>query len=271
MRSLAITAEARVERVRENILAFAAATEQLPAHNPAVKRGVLSICGYGPSLAETWGNTIGPVMSMSGAHDFLLEKGVIPRYHVEIDPREFKAWFVSEPHKDCTYLINSQCHPHMFERLLERGAKVVMWHSFTGDDVASWVEAFFPGTRMLGGGTTIGSRAIIVARELGHRHFELHGLDCCYRGTQQWAGGHFSRPHKTVRVLVEGDEFETSDLLMQATDDFFNVMRACENCRFRVHGGGLLEKRLQLFNRDPVKATSPGWWSPVGFELKAAA
>lgn len=267
-----LTTDERLNRVRENILAFR--VPQLPPHNPAIKRRVISICGYGPSLGDTWGATIDPVMTTSGAHDFLLAKGVVPKYHCEMDPREYKGWLIDQPHPDCTYLINSICHPKTFERLLSRGANVVMWHSYRDDDAEreiALVESLLPGTRLMAGGTSIGSRAVVVAREIGHTHFELHGMDCCYRGAQQWAGSHYAQRHKTVRVEVQGEQFETSDLLMQSTDDFFNVMRMMPGCRFRVHGGGLLEARMKLLNRDPVRACSPGWWRPVNFTLRAAA
>jgi len=237
------------------------------------QRGVVSICGYGPSLAETWGQVIGPVMTTSGAHDFMLSKGVVPAYHCETDPREHKAWFLSSPNAKTTYLINSQCHPKMFANLA--GHKVVLWHGITDDDAkrqALLVDSLQPGAKLLCGGTTVGMRAIVVARALGFTHFELHGMDCCYRGPVQWAGSHYSgMHHRTVRVEVEGEEFETSDLMMQSTDDLFNAMRMLPGCRFRVHGNGLLEARLRLFNKDPERALSVGWFKPVNFTIREAA
>jgi hypothetical protein len=263
----ALTADERIERMRSNILTFDG-----PRLSPFQGfRGVVSICGYGPSLADTWGNTIGPVMTTSGAHDFLLARGVIPTYHVETDPREHKAWLMNEPHPDVHYLINSQCHPNMFAKLA--GFHVTMWHGCTDDDAErqiALVENLEPRARLLNGGTNVGIRAIPVARELGHTHFELHGMDCSYRGIQQWAGGHVSQRVKTVLVEVEGETFETSDVMMQSTDDLFNTMRMMPNCRFRVHGGGLLEARLKLFNSNPQKALSVDWWKPINFTLRAA-
>lgn len=264
-----LTADERLDRVRENILAFRG--PRLPANNPAIRRGVISICGYGPSLNETWGSTFGALMTTSGAHDFMLGKGVVPDWHVETDPRVHKGWMIT-PHPDVKYLLNSQCHPSLFEKLA--GYQVTMWHGFTDDDIErqiALVEGLEPGTRLLGGGTNVGMRAIPVAREMGYQHFELHGMDCCYRGNQHWAGGHFGQRHPTVLIEVEGRRFETSEMMLQSTDDFFNIMRMMPNCRFRVHGEGLLEERLKLFNRDPVKATSDNWWRPVNFERLEAA
>jgi hypothetical protein len=238
------------------------------------ERGPLSICGFGPSLADTWQDISGEVMTTSGAHDFLIERGVVPKYHGEMDARAHKVNFVRNSHPDVTYYIASHCHPTMFETLLEAGRKVVMWHSLTDDDAnkqIAMLELLEPGTRLMAGGTNVGMRSIIVARELNYTRFELHGLDCCYRGTKQWAGEHFTKKQHPVKVEVEGRIFETSDLMMQSTDDFFNQLRILENCSFRIHGDGLLEARMRMFMRDPAKALNVGWWKPVGFALKKAA
>jgi hypothetical protein len=211
-------------------------------------------------------------MTTSGAHDFVIARGIVPTYHVETDPRERKSKFVERSHPAITYLINSQCHPRMFELLRDR--QVVMWHGFTDDDVdrqCKLIEELEPGTHMLAGGTNVGMRAIPIARELGYTDFDLHGMDCCYHGAKQWAGEHYTPAHRTVVVEVEGRTFETSDLMMQSTDDFFNTMRMLPGCRFRVHGDGLLDARLKLFNRDPQKALSTEWFRPLNFTIRAAA
>lgn len=265
-----LSADERLARVRENILAFHGA--RLPANDPALKRGVISICGFGPSLADTWEQIKGSVMTTSGAHDFLIERGVIPRWHVETDPREHKAKFVAHPHADTTYLINSQCHSQMFANLAS--SKVVMWHGFTNDDMArqiALIESLEPGTHLMGGGTNVGMRAIVVARELGYTSFHLHGMDCCFRGAKQWADEHFTKLNYPVQIEVEGRVFDTSEQMMQSTDDFFSTMHMLPGCSFRIHGDGLLEARMNLFMRDPQKALKPGWWKPISFTLRDAA
>lgn len=259
----------RLVRMRENIARFS--VSRLRATPEDVKPDLLTICGFGPSLADTYSEIKDKscVMSTSGAHDFLISKGIIPKYHVESDAREHKVNFVKNSHPDVTYFINSHCHPTMFETLAHR--KVVMWHGFTDDDAANQVatlEEIEPGARLICGGTNVGMRAIVLARDLGYTRFELHGMDCSYRGATQWAGEHHTPPHNAVKIDVEGRIFDTSDLMMQSTDDFFNQMNMLQNCSFRIYGDGLLEARVQMFMRDRQKAISPGWWSPVGFTLR---
>lgn len=261
----AIYGEERLERIRANMLRFDV---------PRLKAKSVAICGYGPSLVRTWekARECDAVLTVGGAHDFMIERGIYPQYHVECDPREERAEFLHHPRYDTTYCINSQCHPAVFEALAWN--RVLMWHGFTDEDAkaqSELVQALQPGARLLAGGTVAGLRAIIVARELGFTQFDLHGIDCCYEGDAQWAGAHPGKRHKTVIVEVEGRAFETSDLMMQATDDFFMTMQMLPDCRFRVNGGGLLEERLKLYNRDPQKALSKDWWTPVNFRLRDAA
>jgi hypothetical protein len=263
-----LSAHERLDRMRRNSMSFRGA-RLAPCSDD---RGTVTICGFGPSLADTWLDIRGPVMTTSGSHDFLLERGIVPTYHVETDPRRRKTRFLERSHPSVTYLLNSQCHPRAFELL--RARRVVLWHGFTDDDAdrqIELVESLEPGTRLMAGGTNVGMRALSVARELGFTGFECHGFDCCYFGAKQWAGEHYTAAHRTVQVEVEGALFETSDLMMQSTDDFFNAMRMMPGCRFRVHGDGLLDARLKLFNRDFAKALGPEWFRPVNFVIRRAA
>jgi len=252
--------EERLARMRENSQKF---------KGPRLHPEVVSICGFGPSLADTWKDINGIVISTSGAHDFLISKRVIPKFHVEMDAREHKIEFVKNSHPDVTYLIASHCHPKMFEVLAHRN--VIMWHGFTDDDAENQIktlEEIEPGARVIAGGTNVGMRAIIVARDLGYTRYELHGMDCSYRGEQQWAGAHFTVPHNAVKIEVEGRVFDTSDLMMQSTDDFFNQMKMLQGCSFKIYGDGLLEARMQMFMKDREKALSVNWWTPVSFALR---
>ena len=68
----------------------------------------LNLVCYGPSLEQTWREIKHPIMTVSGAHDFLLARGIVPDYHVECDPRPHKSDNISKPHPDVQYLIALQ-------------------------------------------------------------------------------------------------------------------------------------------------------------------
>ena len=266
----ALTADERLARIRSNLRRFG----YLPRLPTGVVTGSVAVCGFGPSLADTRKDVkkCDAVMTTSGAHDFLIGKGIVPTYHVELDPREHKVNFVRNSHPDVTYIINSQCHPKMFEALLPE-RNVWMWHGFTDDDArnqAMLVDNLSPGGRTMSGGTNVGMRAIVVARELGLTAFELHGMDCSYRGGEQWAGEHYTKKAYPITVEVEGQTFETSEQMLQSTEDFFNTMKSLRGCSFRIHGDGLLEARMRVFMRE-FGARQKASWFPYGMPSFKAA
>src|SRR5688572_4916542 len=57
----------------------------------------VSVVGFGPSLEETWKEVTQPSMTVSGAHDFLIGKGVIPTWHAECDGRDHKVKHLQNP------------------------------------------------------------------------------------------------------------------------------------------------------------------------------
>ena len=71
----------------------------------------VSIVCYGPSLADTWKHIKRPIVTVSGAHDFLVSKGINTDWHVDCDPREHKARMLKKPQKATKYLLASVCHP----------------------------------------------------------------------------------------------------------------------------------------------------------------
>jgi uncharacterized Rossmann fold enzyme len=261
-----LTPAERLARMRENSTRFKG--DRLLPKDPHGRS--IAICGYGPSLARTWKDVskCDEVMSTSGAHRFLLNKVVVPDFHVECDPRPHKAYFVRESHRNVTYLIASHCHPLVFEALRKR--KVVLWHGFTDDDVVNQTRlvAECDGSGLIAGGTNVGMRAVIVALALGYRRLELHGMDCCYDGQTLWAGKHSGTPHHTVKVECAGRVFDTSDMMMQSTDDFFNLLPALQGCKVVIHGDGLLEERVKMYTKNPELALSPYWWKPVDFVVR---
>ena len=68
-----------------------------------------AIVCFGPSLNETWEKVrdFKYIFSCSGSHKFLLERGIVPTWHVEVDPRQHKVALLGPPHPDVTYLPSS--------------------------------------------------------------------------------------------------------------------------------------------------------------------
>jgi uncharacterized Rossmann fold enzyme len=115
-----------------------------------------------------------PIVAIKGAHDWLIDNGVIPDYALAIDPQEHRIAFY-KPQPNVHYMIASQCHPAMFDNL--DGCQVTLWHPYVkkGQDRPK-------NCMLIGGGTTSGLRAISLFYVLGYRQFELFGFDSCNDG-----------------------------------------------------------------------------------------
>ena len=102
-----------------------------------------AIVCYGPSLNDTWKQVqdFQYIFSCSGSHKFLLERGIVPTWHVEVDPRVHKVELLGPPHPGVEYLVASTCHPQYFDHL--KGFKVTLWHVF--DNAEDGLRTLPPG------------------------------------------------------------------------------------------------------------------------------
>src|SRR5690242_14390519 len=87
-----------------------------------LKSEPIAIVGYGPSLQDTWPliKNFKAIMTTSGAHNFLIERGITPTYHVDCDPRPHKAKFTEKPQPGVQYLIGSSAHPKIVDNLINQ-------------------------------------------------------------------------------------------------------------------------------------------------------
>ena len=207
---------------------------------------------YGPSLSETFGlleaqaqKPAVDIVSVSGAHDFLLDRGIVPRFHVECDPRAHKADNIATPSAQVQYLIGSGVHPNLMDKL--DGHDVALWHIATPEHVARFLnELKEPGNIVISGGGSVGLRAVSLLYTLGYRRFGIHGMDCAFSAAgNKWAGRHFGKAEDTVSAVVDGHSFTTSlTLLTYATDFIELIQRVDIDCE--LYGYGLLQTMVAL-------------------------
>ena len=219
---------------------------QTPFHD-----GHISIACYGPSLKDTWSGLERPILSVSGAHDFLIERGVVPDFHIDCDPREYKAEFVKNAHPDVHYLMASCCHPKTWEYL--QGRKVSLWHLYNGQETTRWLSSNRPDKDTVPpsetphvaicGGSTIGLRAIELAGFMGYKNIALHGMDSSFAGDVRHAGVHHGEKQKPVRVRVGDEWFQSSPQMIEAARETINVIGryAPVGVRFTFYGNGMLQ------------------------------
>lgn len=187
------------------------------------------------------------IISINGAHEFLLKNNIIPRIHplFEIDLRKVEDSTGGPPHKEVFYYICSHCDQSIFKQL--EGYKRILWHAFDErPEYQKEVTKLFPGEPMITGGYETFFRALNIGLTLGFREFEVFGCDCSFEGNHS----HFDGYHndlKEIRIEVAaGTEethrlFQTTPSLSYIANEF---IRFCDvyqpGVKVKIHGDGLL-------------------------------
>ncbi len=213
-----------------------------------LKSKPVSIACYGPSLLDTWATlkmhkkVLGrQIISVSGAHDFLVSRGITPDYHVEIDPREHKPKMLRSPQKTTKYLMASVCHPDFWDILA--GHDLTLWHLINDQSTVDWVREHHPAglKSMIGGGSTVGQRAMNVAAAMGYREFHIFGMDFSFDGARH-ASTHTGEPEPETHVSVYGKGFRTTPQLMQAAREMEEFLKNTTDVKATFHGTGLMQE-----------------------------
>lgn len=222
---------------------------QLPRHD----RTAILVC-FGPSLKQTWPQVklsqFAPqtdVFTVSAAHKFMIERGIVPYAHIDCDPREHKGIQIGEPHKDVKYWLASCVHSSYLDKL--EGHDVALWHSFNGEE--SMVALHYDkGHRMVMGGGSVGLRAISLLYYLGYRKFEIHGMDCSHEAGQIYAGEHLGKEKPSVQIKCGERWFESSAIFITYARYFDKQVTLLSDATFTLHGDGMLQEIQRLNMRD---------------------
>ena len=177
-----------------------------------------------------------PIVAIKGAHDWLIDNGVIPDYALAIDPQEHRIAFY-KPQPSVHYMIASQCHPAMFDNL--DGYQVTLWHPYVkkGQDRPK-------NCMLIGGGTTSGLRAISLFYVLGYRQFELFGFDSCNDGDLLRVNGEgLKEGDKLIEVKIdqEGETFYCNTAMALQAEHFQTYYDYLPDATFNGHGHGLIQ------------------------------
>ena len=223
-------------RFEQALMSCARIKERVP-RDVARHGGRVAIVCYGPSLKDTWRNVLierkmfgSTIVTVSGAHDFLIERGIVPDVHIECDPREHKAFFTRNPHPDVTYWIASCCHPKMFDQLA--GQNLALWHVYNSEMDLNIIAPGGPdpGNALIAGVGTVGGRAVNLMFTQGYRSFAIFGMDCSFetvdqRSGEQHAGAHSGKPMTGLKVRFDNRWFHTSGGLAYTAKAFLENMR----------------------------------------------
>jgi uncharacterized Rossmann fold enzyme len=215
----------------------------------------IALIGGGPSLVETIDEArrYQHAMLCGSVHDWAMENGVRPSWAVICDPDPLMANYLRRPSKDCRYLVASHCDDAVFAAL--EGQDVALWHcggSFSENDTVWGNDRLV----LVGGGCTVGTRSIVLAKIFGFQNIHLFGFDTCLQGDRHHAYGFDSYKEKDlclrdvteIRVgSIDGKPFQMAGYMVGQLFDFKSLVEDRESrVQFTVHGGGALAELLRL-------------------------
>jgi hypothetical protein len=209
-------------------------------------KGRVAIVGYGPSLQDTWPRLkdFDTIWTVSRAHDFLLERGLKPTVHTDVDMRAHKTGFIDKLQPDVQYLLSSHIHPSYARRAIAAGVPLQLFHCGIEKDVK--LDPRYPVAKVRYDASL---QAAELAFQNGHREQHWFGIDYGSRGDQTHAGYHGGITSPACTVDVDG-------VLYPSTKLFFHGLLLAEQLlcdralvKCHIHGNGLLGQFLKARGR----------------------
>lgn len=201
---------------------------------------------YGPSLNDTWEQlkNYKYIFSCSGSHRFLLERGIVPTWHVEVDPREHKVELLGAPDPRVEYLPASACHPKYFDTIIKSGAKVTLWHIFESSSES--VQVLPRGEWAITGGANVGLRAMTIARFFGFKEQHVFGMDGSTGISGMHAAAHPNQAQKFWPVEFEGRTFQSTPSLAECARQTGHELDMMPDVKATFFGDGLVQHVMKF-------------------------
>jgi len=247
--------DANIKKVRGRIQAF-----------EGKRTEPIAVVGFGPSLQETWERIRGFkwMISTSGAHRFLIDRGIIPTWHIEVDPRKHKIKLLGEPHPEVTYLPASTVHPSYLDHLA--GHKVELWHVFANEEDA--MRTLPREEWALFGGPDVGQRALAIARFFGFTELHVFGIDgCAGPESMSHAAEHPNAPRKFQECEYpegSGRKWRTTPSLLECAKAIPHELDMLKDVTATFYGDTLAAEVVKNYVRTPKpKGTTLGVLKPA--------
>lgn len=211
----------------------------------------IALVGGGPSLAGQIEELkkYSTVMVCGSAYDYVMSQGILPEYCVICDADPLVLQYVKTANDYTKFLIASQCAPEVFEYFKEYEAYV--WHA----NGSGFEENLFQNAPLVGGGCTVGTRAIMLAMGLGYYEQHLFGYDTCLTDDYKHHAYDFQTEDESIGTISEikidnganKKLYKVAGYMLGQIFDFQEIMRVQgHKLRFTIHGEGVLKDIMDL-------------------------
>lgn len=196
----------------------------------------IAIVGYGPSLAQTWERLrdfAGEIVTVSKAHDYLVERGIQPRYHVDVDVSVSKMYCITKPQAGTTYLMATKMVPDVLDGLKDHTVElfhVPIW----GDEDA---DPRYPRAKLLFDATQTASDIFF---QRGHYAQHWFGVDYGMSGGKTYPGEHPGTAHEAMPLDLGGERHTTSTIMVSGLLMAEHLFHTRPMMNVTIHGDGLL-------------------------------
>lgn len=147
------------------------------------------------------------------ANDWAMGNGIIPTYAAICDPDPVSINYYSKLDTETKYLVASCCSPKIFEHL--KGKQVVLWHCHSdeqGEEIKK-LETDVPYFG-IGGGCTVGLRALSISIMCGYTNTHMFGFDSCLADDDEHHAYNFSSEEEGLGKIYNirlGDQDKMQD------------------------------------------------------------
>lgn len=208
---------------------------------------IATLCGAGPSLAETTEEFQGDIWACNGAYNYLQDRGIIADYFFCWDSGKELLPFLSRPHKNTTFVVASICLPEVFELL--KDYKVIMWHPAYGEAVKEGLLKHKRYEYMVGGGSACMTRAPVLLSTLGYKEIHMHGADSSMKDDISHVGDDGITGGGITEIICGGRKFKTPLWLAAQSQELQWLNEQLKDkTKLVIHGDGLLPHIARLLN-----------------------
>ena len=245
----------------------------------------VAVVAYGPSLRESIEEIRGyrSILSCSGAHRILLDAGITPTWHHEIETREHKASMLGVPNAAVQYILASDASPALYHHL--RGFPVALVHVLNPSFLET-CRSIPRNADIIRSCGSVGGNSIALAHFLGFHDLHVFGMDGSLGPAKETHAGPHPKATKEPpeECIYGGRTFLTTPGLLYQAQSILRMRGLLPGTvKLTFHGDGLLqhmaptwpveefEFKLMFFRREKLISESDRQiWLASGPVLNAA-